>query len=73
MLTMSHPIFNQIDVLPDIDKLQLVDLILNQLDRPDPEIDGWWADEAKTRWQGYREGRLGTVSYQEVMSKYRPL
>ena len=29
-----------------------------QLDRPDPEIDGWWADEAKTRWQGYQEGRL---------------
>ena len=71
MLTMSHPIFNQIDILPDIDKLQLVDLILSQLDRPDPEIDRWWADEANMRWQGYREGRLDTVSYQEVMSKYR--
>ncbi|GAK52133.1 hypothetical protein U14_03384 [Candidatus Moduliflexus flocculans] len=73
MLTMSHPIFNQIDVLPDIDKLQLVDLILSQLDRPDPEIDRWWADEAKIRWQAYRDGRLDTVSYQEVMSKYRSL
>lgn len=73
MLTISHPIFNQIDVLPDIEKLQLVDLILIQLDRPDPEIDRWWTNEAKTRWQAYQEGRMNTVSYQEVMSKYRSL
>lgn len=71
MLTMSHPIFNQIIVLPDLEKLQLVDLILSQLDRPDPEIDQWWAEEAQTRWQAYQEGKLDTVSYQEVMSKYR--
>lgn len=73
MLTVDHPLVTQIERLPDIDKLQLVDLILSQLDHPDPEIDKCWADEAKTRWRAYREGRLETVSYQEVMEKYRTL
>ena len=73
MLTMNHPIINQIEVLPDLEKLQLIDLMLIQLDRPDPEIDKWWAVEAKTRWNAYQEGKSDTVSYEEVMSKYRQL
>ncbi len=57
--------------LPDREKLQLVDNILEQLDRPDPEIDKVWTEEAKRRWQAYQEGRIETVSYDEMMSKYR--
>ena len=71
MLTMNHPIINQIEVLPDLEKLQLIDLLVIQLDRPDPEIDKWWATEAKTRWDAYKEGKVDTVSYEEVVSKYR--
>ena len=57
--------------LPDGDKLALVDRLLAQLDRPDPEIDGIWAAEAQRRWKAYREGRIGSVPYAEVMAKYR--
>lgn len=60
-----------IKLLPDDEKLQLVDAILAELDRPDPEIDGIWAEEARKRWLAYKEGRVRTVSYEEVMSKYR--
>ena len=38
--------------LSDIEKFQIVDLILTDLDKP------------------YNEGRIPTVSYQEVMNKY---
>jgi putative addiction module component (TIGR02574 family) len=41
------------------------------LDKPDPEIDRVWADEARKRWAAYKAGRISTVSYEEVMSKYR--
>lgn len=61
----------EIKSLPDIEKLRLVDAILSDLARPDPEIDRIWAEEARKRWNACRAGRLGTVSYQEVMSKYR--
>jgi hypothetical protein len=52
-------------------KVKLVDSILLQLDKPDPEIDHVWADEARKRWQAYKTGKAETVSYAQVMNKYR--
>jgi hypothetical protein len=43
--------------LPDTEKLRLVDEILTQLDKPDPELDKVWADEARKRWEAYKKGR----------------
>ena len=37
----------------------------------DPEIDRVWADEARKRWQAYKIGKVETVSYEQVMDKYR--
>lgn len=61
----------EIKLLADVEKLRLVDAILADLDRPDPEIDRIWAEEARKRWAAYKAGRLRTVSYEEVMSKHR--
>jgi putative addiction module component (TIGR02574 family) len=58
--------------LPDTEKLQLVDVILTDLDKPDPEIDRVWAEEARKRWAAYKAGRASTVSYETVMAKHRP-
>jgi putative addiction module component (TIGR02574 family) len=71
MLSPEHPIIGQIRDLPDVEKLRLVDIILCQLDRPDPEIDRIWAAEARRRWKAYRENRLATVPYEDVMGKHR--
>jgi putative addiction module component (TIGR02574 family) len=57
--------------LPDIEKLRLVDAILNDLDKSDPEIDRVWAVEARKRWAAYTAGRVPTVSYESVMAKHR--
>lgn len=71
MGTITDELAARISDLPDNEKINLVDSILMQLDRPDPEIDRLWADEARKRWQAYKAGRLETVSYEQVMSKYR--
>jgi putative addiction module component (TIGR02574 family) len=71
MSTSADKLVSQIKDLPDTEKLRLVDAILSDLDRPDPEIDGIWAEEARQRWTAYKAGRLSTVSYEEVMAKYR--
>jgi len=71
MGTVTDELAARISELPDNEKIYLVDSILMQLDRPDPEIDRLWADEARKRWQAYKAGRLDTVSYEQVMSKYR--
>jgi putative addiction module component (TIGR02574 family) len=61
----------EIRELPDVEKLQLVDAILTALDKPDPEIDRVWAEEARKRWAAYKAGRAKTASYEAVMAKHR--
>jgi putative addiction module component (TIGR02574 family) len=70
MATTADDILVRIQSLSDIEKLRVVDEILTQLDKPDPELDRVWANEARKRWEGYKEGRIKTVSYEEVMAPY---
>lgn len=64
-------IAQEISELPDVEKLRLVDAILSDLDKPDPEIDQVWAEEARKRWAAYKAGKVPTVSYESVMAKHR--
>jgi hypothetical protein len=57
--------------LPDKEKLQLFDTILEELVKPDPEIDRIWAEEARKRWDAHKAGRVPLVSYDTVMAKHR--
>ncbi len=64
-------IYQQANQLPPLEKLRLAELLLADLDTPNPEIDAVWRDEAQRRWQAYRAGELKTVSYDAVMQKYK--
>jgi len=57
MATLNKELQAKIRSLPDTEKLKLVDSILTQIDRPDPEIDRIWAEEARNRWQAYKAGK----------------
>ena len=71
MTKAAEQIASDISALTDVEKLHIVDIILKDLDRPDPEIDRIWADEARKRWSAYKSGKIQSVSYQDVMSKYK--
>ena len=71
MSTIADRLVSEIRELPDVEKLRLVDAILTDLDKPDPEIDRIWAEEARKRWAAYKAGGIPTVSYEEVMAKHR--
>jgi putative addiction module component (TIGR02574 family) len=71
MSTTTDKLASEIRALSDVEKLRLVDAILTDLDKPDPEIDRIWAEEARKRWAAYKAGRIPTVSYEEVMAKHR--
>ena len=71
MGTINDEFAAKIKSLPDSEKIELVDSILMQLDKPDPDINRIWADEARKRWQAYKAGKIETVTYQQVMDKYR--
>ena len=44
----------------------LLELLHQSLDKPDPEIDRVWQEEALRRLQAYDEGRLVCVSMLEA-------
>lgn len=71
MSTTADKLASEIRALPDVEKLRLPDAILTASTSPDPEIDRIWADEARKRWAAYKAGRIPTVSYEDVMAKYR--
>lgn len=67
----SQELYQQINQLPPLEKLQLAEQLLADLDVPNPEIDAIWREEAQKRWQAYKAGELKTVSYETVMQKYK--
>ena len=71
MTTKAEKLASEIQDLSNVEKLRLVDEILSDLDKPDPEIDRIWAEEARKRWTAYKAGHIPSVSYQEVMEKHR--
>lgn len=72
MSATTDKLASEIRALPNAEKLRLVEAILTDLDKPDPEIDGIWAEEARKRWTAYKAGRIPSVSYEDVMAKHRP-
>ena len=70
MKKISREIQKQIDELSDVEKQLIVEYILADFDKPDPEIDKLWAKEALRRQKAMRTGKMKTHSYEEVMRKY---
>ena len=72
MLDRNNPIISQTKSLPPLERLQLVDYLLESLDLPDTDIEKLWADEASRRWEGYKAGEISSLSAAEVFEKYKP-
>jgi hypothetical protein len=71
MATSADELALEIRSWPDLEKLRLVNAILSDLDKPDPELDGIWAEEARKRWAAYKAGCIPTIAYKDVMAKHR--
>jgi len=48
----------------------LVDQILHSLDKPDPEIDRIWLEEAEKRLAAYRAGKVKGIPTEEIFGKF---
>lgn len=70
MSTRAENLVSEIRSLPEEEKLQVLDALLTDLDKRDPELDRVWAAEARRRWNAYKAGEVATVSYEELMAKY---
>ena len=53
--------------LKALEKIHLVELILESLDKPDTEIQNKWIEESEKRYDAYKSGKVKSFSYEEVM------
>lgn len=53
------------------EKAELVDALINSLDKPDSTLDELWAKEAESRLEAYKMRELKSISINEVLSKYK--
>ena len=67
----ANLILDQALELNATDRAGVAEKLLFSLDRPDSKMDVLWAKEADSRIEAYNEGKLETVSSEEVFSKYR--
>ena len=54
-----------------MDRLQIVDYLLESLDIPNQEIERLWVAEAQDRYTAYILGEMQAVPLEEVFAKYR--
>ena len=47
--------------LPPVERMALVEQILDSLDEPDPSMEALWAHEADDRLAAYRRGEIRAV------------
>lgn len=57
--------------LRPVDRLKLIDALMESLDEPDPVIEAAWAVEAQDRLAAYRRGELAMGELAPVLAKYR--
>lgn len=70
-MTMPLELVHEIKKLPPIERVRIVDIVIRDVIRTDPDIDRVWAQEASSRWDAYKKGDIKSIHYEEVMSKYK--
>jgi putative addiction module component (TIGR02574 family) len=70
-MTITENILKETSKLTPIEKAQLIDKLISNLDKPDKEIDELWATEVEDRLDAYDRGRIKAISLERVLQKYR--
>jgi len=64
-------ILKEVISLRPVDQARLVDQLMACLDAPDPELDKLWAEEAESRLDAFKKGKLKAVTLESVLLKYK--
>lgn len=66
-------IFESARKLRPVERLKLIDALMDSLDEPDPAIEAAWAAEAQDRLAAYDRGELKAAPIEELFQKLRKL
>ncbi|MDZ7681632.1 MAG: addiction module protein [Fodinibius sp.] len=69
----KNKILNKALKMSPAERAEIVDQLLQSLDKPDEEIDALWKEEVENRINAYETGNAQTVSVQEMLEKYKDI
>ena len=52
------------------DKAELIEVLMNNLDKPDPETEKIWKEESENRIKAHKAGKIKSVPYSQIKKKY---
>jgi len=55
--------------LKPAERFIIIEALINSLDVPNPEIAKEWAVEAEKRLKAYKEGKLDTISFEDMFGE----
>ena len=55
--------------LKPAEKFIIIEALINSLDVPNPEIAEAWVVEAEKRLKAYKEGKLKTISFEDMFGE----
>lgn len=67
----SDKIKEEVMQLKDLDKIHLIELLFDTLERPSPEIELLWAKESEARFAASKAGKLQAKPFEQIVAKYR--
>lgn len=56
--------------LSPIERIQLVEVVLQSLSEPNPDIERLWENEAENRYKKYKDGNAVVKDVSDVLKKY---
>lgn len=61
----------EIEKLSPSERVRLIDKVIRDTIKPDPQIEEIWIKEAQKRWESFERGEVQPISYDRVLAKYR--
>jgi putative addiction module component (TIGR02574 family) len=69
-MSKSSDLLSAAQKLAPTERLDLVEQLLDGLDKPDNAVDALWLQEARDRLGAYRRGEISAVPLSDVLAKY---
>jgi hypothetical protein len=60
----------KIGKLGDLEKIQLIEWLMDDLDRPDPEIEKQWIEESEKRYLAFKKGLVKKIPLEEISTRF---
>ena len=57
--------------LSPAERLQLIEMLTLSLNKPDENIEKFWAEESEKRYKALEEGRIKVITFNEVVERYK--